>query len=108
MGLSQYFRSRDAEEPAPTETTSCSHDAAIHGLAAEIRRLTARIDGFERAFTALNSFRVALEAKTWIAFHQRRSGRVAGGCAQSRIRKARCARPLRARCPARYQCLRLA
>lgn len=80
MALSQYFRSKDAEEPAPAETASCSHDA---GLAAEIRRLTARIDGFERAFSALNAFRIALEAKTWIAFHQRRSGRVAGGCARA-------------------------
>lgn len=83
MALSQYFRSKDAEQPAPAGTTSCSHDAAIHGLAAEIRMLTARIDGLQRAFTALNLLRVALEAKTWMAFHQRRSGNVAGGCARA-------------------------
>lgn len=83
MALSQYFRSKDAEEPAPARTASCSHDAAIHGLAAEIRTLTARIDGLHRAFAALNAFRVALEAKTWIAFHQRRSGQVTGGCARA-------------------------
>ena len=83
MALSQYFRSKDAEQPAPAGTTSCSHDAAIHGLAAEIRMLTARIDGLQRAFTALDMFRVALEAKTWMAFHQRRSGNVAGGCARA-------------------------
>lgn len=83
MALFQYFRSKDAEEPAPAGTESCSHDAAIHGLAAEIRRLTARIDDLHRAFTALDAFRIALEAKTWMAFHQRRSGRVAGGCARA-------------------------
>jgi hypothetical protein len=83
MALSQFFRSKDAEEPAPVGAKSCSHDAAIHGLAAEIRRLTARIDGLHRAFTALDSFRVALEAKTWIAFHRRRSGQVAGGCGRA-------------------------
>lgn len=83
MGLSQYFRSKDAEEPAPAAAAPCSHDAALHGLAAEIRRLSARIDGFERALRALDAFRIALEAKTWIAFHQRRSGRVAGGCARA-------------------------
>ena len=83
MGLSQYFRSKDAEEPAPAAAASCSHDAAIDGLTAEIRTLAARIHGLHRAFSALNAFRVALEAKTWIAFHQRRSGRVAGGCARA-------------------------
>jgi hypothetical protein len=83
MTLFQYFRSKDAEEPAPAGTESCSHDAAIHGLTAEIRTLTARIDGLHRAFSALDMIRIALEAKTWIAFHQRRSGRVAGGCARA-------------------------
>jgi hypothetical protein len=87
MGLSQYFRSNDAEEPASAEAKSCSQ---LAGLAAEIRTLTARIDGFghridgfEQAFKALNAFRIALEAKTWIGFHQRRRGRVAGGCARA-------------------------
>lgn len=80
MALSQYFRSKDAEKPAPTAPTSCSQ---IAGLAAEIRTLTARIDDFERAFRALDAFRIALEAKTWIAFHQRRSGQVTGGCARA-------------------------
>ena len=83
MALFQYFRSKDAESPIPDETRSCSHDAAIHGLAAEIRMLTSRIDGLHHAFDALNVFRVALEAKTWMAFHQRRNGRVAGGCARA-------------------------
>jgi hypothetical protein len=45
--------------------------------------LTARIDGLQRAFSALNAFRVTLEAKTWMGFHQRRSGQVAGGCARA-------------------------
>ena len=80
MAVFRSFRSEDKEEPAPTAPTSCSQ---IAGLAAEIRTLTARIDDFERAFRALDAFRIALEAKTWIAFHQRRSGRVAGGCARA-------------------------
>ena len=65
MALSQYFRSKDAEKPAPTAPTSCSQ---IAGLAAEIRTLTARIDDFERAFRALDAFRIALEAKTGSRF----------------------------------------
>jgi len=94
MDVFRHFRRKEARKSAPAETRSCSHNAAINGLATEIRTLTARIDalqcaftaridGLQRAVTALNAFRVALEAKTWIAFHQRRSGRVAGGCARA-------------------------
>jgi len=83
MALFRHYRSKEAGKSAPAGARSCSHDAAINGLTAEIRTLTARIDGLQRAFSALNAFRVALEAKTWIAFHRRRSGHVAGGCARA-------------------------
>ncbi len=89
-----------AAMPAQAETRSCLHDAAINGLAAEIRTLAARIDGMQRAFSALNAIRLALEAKTWIAFHQRRSGHVAGGCARAATATRR-TWPLSAGYPAR-------
>jgi hypothetical protein len=83
MTILRRFRSKEVEKSARAETTSCSHDAAINVLAADIRALTARNDGLQRAFGALNAFRIALETKTWIAFHQRRSGHVAVGRARA-------------------------
>ena len=81
MGVFSRLRKKEVGKLAPAETRACSHDLAIRALVAEIRTLTARIDGLQSAFSALNAFRVALEAKTWIAFHRRRGGSVAGGCA---------------------------
>jgi hypothetical protein len=83
MAVFRHFGSKEAQNQAPGQTGSCLHDASLNELAAQVRMLTASIDSLQRAFSALNAFRVALEAKTWIAFHQRRSGRVAGGCARA-------------------------
>jgi hypothetical protein len=57
--------------------------AAITALAAEIRTIRLEISALRRDFTALNSFRVALEAKSWMEFHRRREGRVAAGVARA-------------------------
>jgi hypothetical protein len=83
MRLFRHLGSKDGDNSARAETRSCLCDAAIAGVAAEIRALTARIDGFQRALNALNAIRIALEAKTWTAFQRRRSGRVAAGCARA-------------------------
>jgi hypothetical protein len=83
MPLFRKLQKKQLEKSAPASTRLCSHEAAISGLTAEIRTLAARIDGLQRAFTALNAIRLALEAKTWTEFHRRRSGRVAGGCARA-------------------------
>ena len=81
MALSRIFGVKTQEK---TGTNRAHVVLAVSlGLAAEIRTLTARIDDFERAFRALDAFRIALEAKTWIAFRQHRSGQVAGGCARA-------------------------
>jgi hypothetical protein len=83
MALFRQLRRKGAEESAPADARSCSHDVAINGLVAEIRTLTVRIDTLQRSFTLLNAFRLALEAKTWMEFHRRRHGRVAAGSARA-------------------------
>jgi hypothetical protein len=83
MALFRQLRKNHLEKPEPAAARSCSQVAAIDGLAAEIRTLALRIDGLQRSFSSLNAFRLALEAKTWLEFHRRRSGSVAGGCARA-------------------------
>ncbi len=85
--------------------TSCSLDAAFRAAAVdlgaqiaasqsemlesisasrlEIRVLATRIEGVERAIRALDAVRLALEAKTWMAYQHRRTGRVKAGCARA-------------------------
>lgn len=83
MNLFARLRGKDADSSAPAEARSCSHDAAIALVLAEIRALAVRIDGMQRAVDALDQYRAALHAKTWTAYCSRHVGRVAGGSARA-------------------------
>ena len=87
MGLFRQSRSKNKDESAPAAAKSCSHDAAttaaLQGLTLEIDAIRVELVALRLAFTKLDDFRRALEAKTWTEFHRRRAGRVAGGVARA-------------------------
>lgn len=77
------FGRKNGQKLAPAETRTCSHDATLNALTAEVRTLTAGIESLERAFRALDALRIAFEAKSWMAFQSRLAGRVKAGCARA-------------------------
>jgi hypothetical protein len=88
------FGKKTKRKLAQAQTACCSHDAAFKAAAIdivaaitasrlEIHALTTRIEGIERAIRALDAVRMALEAKTWMAYHRRLAGRVKAGCTRA-------------------------
>lgn len=73
------------------EARSGSQQAAIvtvlSTLATEMKTMRLELAALRLAFTKLDDFRRALEAKTWMAFQARKVGRVAGGIARAATAK---------------------
>jgi hypothetical protein len=57
--------------------------AAIRTSQLATMALSKRIEALEQAMRALDAVRVALEAKTWMAYQRRLAGRVKAGCARA-------------------------
>ncbi len=81
------FGRKRIEKSAQAQPRCCLHAdeilAAITASRMETLALSRRIEALERAMRALDAVRVALEAKTWMAYQRRLAGRVKAGCARA-------------------------
>lgn len=84
------FGKKKGKKSAQADTRCCLHadraDAIMLALstsAAGMQALSRRIEALERAMRALDAVRIALEAKTWMAYQRRLAGRVKAGCARA-------------------------
>ena len=55
----------------------------LHASQLEMKHINEQLLALRRSVAELNQFRIALEAKTWLAFQRRRAGRVAAGIARA-------------------------
>lgn len=91
MALFRPSRSKAVEQSAPTDAKlRLSFDAIMaelranqSGLQTELRTMRLEITTLRVKFTALDDFRRALEAKSWMQLSRRRAGRVAAGVARA-------------------------
>jgi hypothetical protein len=87
MAFLRRLRSERGKKRPPAEARLSSPDAAttaaLNGLVVEIRAIRLEVAALRHDFAALNAFRLALQTKSWMEFHRRRSGRVAGGVARA-------------------------
>jgi hypothetical protein len=88
MTLFRPLRSKYGEQSAPAEARLCT---SIDGLIAEMRTIQLdmrttklQIVGLGHDVSALNAYRLALEARSWMQLGRRRADRVAAGVARAR------------------------
>jgi hypothetical protein len=81
------FGRKKGEKSAQAQPRCCLHVdemlAAITAIRLETLAQGRRIEALERAMRALDAVRIALEAKTWMAYQRRLAGRVKAGCARA-------------------------
>jgi len=88
------FGKKKQKKLAQADTRCCLHSdeiirqlsasyAGLQALSAGMQALSRRIEALERAMRALDAVRLALEAKTWMSYQRRLTGRVKAGCARA-------------------------
>lgn len=87
MGLFRQSGSKTQRLSEPAETSLRllidGISAELHANRLELKRMNDQLLALRKDVVALNGFRLALEAKTWEAFHRRRVGRVKAGVARA-------------------------
>ncbi len=81
------FGKKKKKKLAQADTKCCLSNVDIMRVlstnSADLQALSRRIEAVERAMRALDAVRIALEAKTWMAYHRRLTGRVKAGVARA-------------------------
>jgi len=78
-----FFRHSHSQNKAESTTANANLSSRIDGLSMALLAVRAEIAGLRHDFAELADIKRMLQAKTLIAYQQRRAGRVAGGVARA-------------------------